>query len=104
MTLADYTIVAEAPDVHQHQHPEEEAWIVVERHLVIWVDGEERALGPGDYAIIGANVRHRVRALQDSRAIVVESPVRRQAPGSATADSAGASRLTWLLRSPRNGR
>ena len=82
MTLTSYEIVAGAPDVHEHHHPEEEAWTVIEGSLVIWVDGKERALGPGESAIVGANVRHRVRALQPSRALGVDSPARHQLPGT----------------------
>jgi len=52
MTLTSYEIAARAPDVHEHQHSEEEAWTVIEGHLAIWVDGEERMLGPGESAIV----------------------------------------------------
>lgn len=82
MTLTSYEITAGAPDVHEHQHPQEEAWIVIEGQLALWVDGEERLLGPGDSAIVGAGVRHWVRALQPSRALVVDSPARRRLPGT----------------------
>ena len=82
MTLTSYVIVAGAPDVHEHWHPEEEAWIVVEGQLAVWIDGEERLLGPGDSAMVGGNVPHRVRALQPSRALVVDSPVRHHLPGT----------------------
>lgn len=82
MTLISYEIAAGAPDVHEHQHPQEEAWIVIDGRLAIWLDGDERLLGPGDCAIVAANVRHRVRALQPSRALVVDSPVRRRLPGT----------------------
>jgi len=82
MTLTSYEITAAAPDVHEHQHPQEEAWIVIEGRLAVWVDGEERLLGPGDSAVIGPNIRHRVRALLPSRALVVDAPVRGQLPGT----------------------
>ena len=82
MTLTRYEIAAGAPDVHEHQHPQEEAWIVIEGQLGVWVNGAERVLGPGDFAIVGANMRHRVRALRASRALVVDSPARHQLPGT----------------------
>lgn len=82
MTLTSYEVAAGAPDVHEHQHPQEEAWIVIDGRLAVAVDDDERLLGPGDSVIIGANVRHRVRALQPSRAIVVDSPVRDPLPGA----------------------
>lgn len=82
MTLTSYEITAGAPDVPEHRHPQEEAWIVVEGQLVVSVGGEERLLGPGDSAVIGADIPHRVRALRPSRAVVVDSPVRRSLPGT----------------------
>ena len=82
MTVTSYEIASGAPEVHEHQHPEEEAWLVIEGQLVVWVDGEERRLRPGDRASVAPNVRHRVRALGPSRALVVDSPVRRHLPGT----------------------
>jgi quercetin dioxygenase-like cupin family protein len=82
MTVTIYEIVAGALQVHEHQHSEEEAWTVIEGHLAIWIDGEEQMLGPGESAIVAANVRHRVRALQPSRALVVDSPARHHLPGT----------------------
>lgn len=82
MTLTSYEVIAEAPDVHEHRHPQEEAWIVIDGRLCVWVDGDERLLGPGDCVIVGPNVPHRVRALAPSRALVVDCPVRRQLPGT----------------------
>jgi quercetin dioxygenase-like cupin family protein len=82
MTVVTYTVAAGAPDVHEHQHPEEEVWSVIEGELVIWIDGEERTLRPGDVAVVPPGVRHRVRASKASRALVVDSPVRCPLPGS----------------------
>jgi quercetin dioxygenase-like cupin family protein len=82
MTLTSYTIAAGAPDVHEHQHPEEEAWTVLEGELALWVDGEECVLRAGDVAVVGPNVRHRVRALGASRALVIDTPPRRPLPGT----------------------
>jgi len=82
MTLISYTIAAGSPEVHEHQHPEEEAWTVVEGELALVIGGEERILRPGDAAIVGANVPHRVRAVQATRAFVVDSPARLRLPGT----------------------
>ncbi|HEY2650994.1 MAG TPA: cupin domain-containing protein [Solirubrobacteraceae bacterium] len=82
ITVTRYEIAAGAPDVHEHHHPQEEAWVVIEGQLAIWIEGKERLLDPGDCGVVGANVRHRVRVLRRSRALVVDSPVRRQLPGS----------------------
>jgi quercetin dioxygenase-like cupin family protein len=82
ITLTHYEIAAGAPDVHEHHHPQEEAWSVVDGQLSIWVDGEERTLGPGEAAVVPPNVRHPVRALARAGAIVVDSPRRDPLPGT----------------------
>lgn len=82
MTLVSYAIAAEAPEVREHHHPEEEVWIIIEGELAIRVDGEERILRPGEGAVIPSHARHWVRALKASRAIVIDSPARRQLPGT----------------------
>jgi quercetin dioxygenase-like cupin family protein len=83
MTAVTYEVADGAPDVHEHHHPEEEIWSVIEGELVIWIDGAQRTLQPGDVAVVPPNVPHRVRASMASRALVVDSPVRRPLPGSA---------------------
>ena len=82
MTLTRYDVAEDAPDVHEHQHPEEEAWTVIEGRLMVCVSGHEQVLDPGDFVIVAANARHWVRALQPSRALVLDSPVRHQLPGT----------------------
>jgi mannose-6-phosphate isomerase-like protein (cupin superfamily) len=74
MTLTSHDVAEDAPDVHEHQRPEEEAWTVIEGRLIICVDSREQVLGPGDSVIVAANARHCMRALQPSRALVVDSP------------------------------
>jgi mannose-6-phosphate isomerase-like protein (cupin superfamily) len=83
MTLTSYVIAEGAPDVHEHHHPEEEAWSVIEGKLRLFIGEAELDLGPGEVAVVAPNAPHRVRALQASRAFVVDSPARLQLPGSA---------------------
>ena len=82
MTLVEYWIAEGAPDVHEHHHPEEEGWTVVEGGLTVWVEGVAHTLGGGEAIVIAPNARHRVRALGATRAIVVDSPARRRLPGT----------------------
>jgi quercetin dioxygenase-like cupin family protein len=82
MTLTHYDVAEDAGDVHEHQHPEEEAWTVIVGRLMVCVDGHEHVLSPGDSVIVSANARHWVRALQPSRALVVDSPARHRLPGT----------------------
>ncbi len=81
MTVAHYEIAAGASEVHEHRHPEEEAWSIIDGEVLIWVDGEERTLGAGDVAVIPPNVPHRLRPSSASRALVIDSPARRELPG-----------------------
>jgi len=75
MTFAHYTFEAGA-SIHAHEHPQEEAWHVLEGELEIVLDGETHRLGPGMVAIAPPGARHGVRALTAGRAIVVDHPRR----------------------------
>jgi|SRR5215471_10527467 len=81
MTFAYYQVDADAVPIHEHHHPEEEVWHVVEGRLAITIDGEERVLGPGAAAVVPSNTPHRARALEASRAIVVDHPTRDRVGG-----------------------
>jgi mannose-6-phosphate isomerase-like protein (cupin superfamily) len=76
MTFAYYDVDADAVPIHEHRHPQEEVWHVVEGRLAITVDGEEHVVGPGCAAIVPADVPHSTRALTAARAIVVDYPLR----------------------------
>jgi mannose-6-phosphate isomerase-like protein (cupin superfamily) len=90
MTFAYYEIDADAVPIHEHHHPQEEVWNVVEGKLAITIDGREHVIGPGCAAIVPANVRHSTRALVPSRAIVVDHPVRDRVGGVPTRTSEAA--------------
>jgi quercetin dioxygenase-like cupin family protein len=62
--------------IHEHAHPQEEVWEVVEGELEITVDGVTATVQPGNAAIVPPNTPHSVRALSDGRAIVVDHPLR----------------------------
>ncbi len=76
MTFAHYDFVRGA-SIHEHLHPEEEVYEVVEGELEITIDGEARIAKAGLVAIVPANVRHSVKALTDGSAIIVDYPARR---------------------------
>ena len=82
LTLTSYEISAGAPDVHEHRHLQEEVWTVIEGRLVVCIEGREHELGPGEFAIVDPYASHWVRALQASRALVIDSPARHQLPGT----------------------
>jgi quercetin dioxygenase-like cupin family protein len=83
MTFAYYSIRAGA-SIHEHSHPNEEVWHVIEGELEVTIGGQTRVAGPGSAAIVPANTPHSVRALTDGRAIVVDWPLRASVGSAST--------------------
>ena len=77
MTFAHFDFVR-GSSIHEHFHPQEEVWNVIEGELEMTVDGQTRIVRPGVAAIVPANVRHSAKALTDGRAIIVDYPLRRE--------------------------
>jgi len=75
MTFADWRFVAGA-EIHEHSHPQEEVWQVLEGELTVTIDGATEIAGPGMVAIVPANARHSVVARSDGRALVADHPSR----------------------------
>lgn len=75
MTFAHYEFTA-GSSIHEHAHPEEEVYEVLEGELEITLDGKSEIAKPGLAAIIPPNTRHSVKALTDGRLIVVDHPAR----------------------------
>jgi quercetin dioxygenase-like cupin family protein len=76
MTFAHYDF-ARGASIHEHFHPEEEVYEVIEGELEMVIDGEARIARSGLVAIVPANVRHSVKALTAGRVIIVDYPRRR---------------------------
>jgi len=76
MTFAHYEFDRGA-SIHEHFHPEEEVYEVLEGALEITIDGTPHAARPGLVAIVPANARHSVKALTNGRLIVIDQPARR---------------------------
>ena len=72
MTFAHYEFTAGSP-IHEHFHPEEEVYEVIEGELELTIDGRSQVANPGVVAIVPANSRHSVKALTDGRLIVVDT-------------------------------
>jgi quercetin dioxygenase-like cupin family protein len=77
MTFAHYEFKSGA-SIHEHIHPQEEVYEVIEGELELTVDGETKIARPGFVAIVPSNAKHSVKALTDGRAIIVDSPSRRE--------------------------
>ena len=75
MTFAHYNFTR-GSSIHEHFHPEEEVYEVIEGELEVTVDGAAQIARAGLVAIVPANVRHSVKALTDGRAIIVDYPPR----------------------------
>ena len=76
MTFAHYEFKRGA-SIHEHFHPQEEVYEVIEGELELTIDGMTRIVRAGLVAIVPGNARHSVKALTDGRAIIVDYPVRR---------------------------
>ena len=75
MTFAHYDFTRGA-SIHEHFHPQEEVYEVIEGELEITIDNLSRIAKPGLVAIVPANAPHSVKALTDGRAIIIDHPPR----------------------------
>jgi quercetin dioxygenase-like cupin family protein len=76
MTFAHYDFLR-GSTIHEHSHPQEEVYEVIEGELELTIDGITEIARPGTVGIVPSNVRHSVKALTDGRAIIVDYPLRR---------------------------
>jgi len=75
MTFAHYDFTR-GSSIHEHFHPQEEVYEVIEGELEMTIDGVTQVVRRGLIAIVPGNVRHSVKALTDGRAIIVDFPLR----------------------------
>jgi len=75
MTFAHYEFSA-GSSIHEHVHPEEEVYEVIEGELEVTIAANLHIARPGVVAVVPPNVHHSVRALTDGRLIVVDHPAR----------------------------
>lgn len=68
--------------IHEHCHPNEEVWNVIEGQLEVTIGGDVLVAGPGFVAVVPPNTAHSARAITNGRAIVVDSPLRLDADNS----------------------
>jgi quercetin dioxygenase-like cupin family protein len=76
MTVAHYDF-DQGASIHEHFHPQEEIYEVLEGELEITIDGVAQIARPGIVAIVPASTRHSVKAVTAGRAIIVDYPARR---------------------------
>jgi quercetin dioxygenase-like cupin family protein len=75
MTVAHYDFTGGA-SIHEHFHPQEEIYEVIEGELQVTIDGIAQIARPGLAAIVPSNARHSVIALTDGKVIIVDCPRR----------------------------
>jgi len=75
MTFAHYDF-KRGSSIHEHFHPQEEVYEVIEGELELTIDGVKQVARPGLVGIVPSNVRHSVKALTDGRAIIIDYPLR----------------------------
>lgn len=75
MTFAHYDFVRGAT-IHEHSHPEEEVYEVIEGELELTIDDITEVARPGIVGIVPSGALHSVRALSDGRVIIIDHPAR----------------------------
>jgi quercetin dioxygenase-like cupin family protein len=65
-------------DLPVHEHMHEQTGLLISGRIVLTLDGVDHDVAPGDSWCIGAHVPHGARALEDSVAVEVFSPVREE--------------------------
>ena len=76
MTFAHYDF-DRGSSIHEHFHPEEEVYEVIQGELEVTIEGVSQIAKAGLVAIVPSNARHSVKALTDGKAIIVDCPARR---------------------------
>ncbi len=75
MTFAHYDF-KRGSSIHEHFHPQEEVYEVIEGELELTIDGVKQVARPGLVGVVPSNVPHSVKAHTDGRAIIVDYPLR----------------------------
>jgi quercetin dioxygenase-like cupin family protein len=80
MTFAHYEFEAGA-SIHEHFHPQEEVYEVIEGELELTISGVSHQLRAGLVGIVPPNTPHSVRAISNGKVIVVDYPLREPPKG-----------------------
>jgi quercetin dioxygenase-like cupin family protein len=75
ITFAHYEFDA-GSSIHEHSHPQEEVYEVIEGELEITISGAIRRLVPGVVGIVPPNAPHSVKAISRGNAIIADYPLR----------------------------
>src|SRR5258705_13742124 len=75
MTFAHYDF-KRGSSIHEHSHPQEEGYEVIEGELELTIDGATQIARAGLVAIVPGNVLPSVKALPAGRPLIVDYPGR----------------------------
>jgi quercetin dioxygenase-like cupin family protein len=76
-TMAEFKL-AKGSLVRNHQHPEhEQTGYLIKGKLLFYIGTEKCEVDPGDSWCVPVNIEHRVEVLEDSVAIEVFSPIKK---------------------------
>jgi quercetin dioxygenase-like cupin family protein len=75
MTFAHYEFDA-GSSIHEHSHPQEEVYHIIEGELELAIAGFTQRLGPGFVGVVPSNTLHAVKAISSGKVIVVDYPLR----------------------------
>lgn len=75
MSFAHYEVETGC-SIHEHHHPNEEVWVVIEGKFEVSIGGETQLAGPGAVAVVPPDVPHSVRVLEAGRALIANHPIR----------------------------
>ena len=76
MLMSEFRLQKDAV-LQEHEHPNEQTGYLVSGKIRMFIDGDQKEMLPGDSWSIGSRVRHSAEILEDSVAIEVFSPVRK---------------------------
>jgi len=83
MTFAHYEFDA-GSSIHEHSHPQEGVYHIIEGELELAIGGVTQRLGPGFVGIVPCHARHAVKAISSGKVIVVDYPLRNPPLGQST--------------------
>ena len=83
LTYGENTLLTEfrlqaGNDLPYHTHPHEQIGYLVSGCIILTIDGEEMEIRPGDGWCVPGNTDHGARIIEDSVAVEVFSPVRKE--------------------------
>jgi quercetin dioxygenase-like cupin family protein len=75
MTFAHYEF-DQGASIHEHSHPQEEVYHIIEGELELTIGGVRQRLIAGFVGIVPSNTLHSVEAISNGKVIVVDYPLR----------------------------